>query len=1184
MESTTGQMLNPFEHALKRPDTYIGSKKTVESEEWVFDEETNSAVIREGKYNQGLFNIVREIISNAIDNKWRSERAEMQMKKIEIVLQPDTGTISVWNDGYCIPVEKSMFTYNDIVNKTVTSLEMYPAEVYFGSMFSGTNYNDDEIRKTSGRNGMGAKAANAFSILFQVEHSCPNNGKILTLVYRDNGIVRETPILKSFRKKTGHTQISFIPDYKYFKYPSTKTPGMTREFVDQIALYAREVAMITGLGIKFTVGEQTTTIKIPSLEKYAKLYHPSNKMVSIKSPLGDECVIVENNNCEDETMSSVPHTSFINGIRTTKGGIHVNAWSNEIVGAVVKAFNQKYNKKTVKVQMKTTAKEVYPYIHMFIRSEVDKPEFSSQTKDEYVGIKDDEDILSSHPLCDKEQKKDWSAQIDAIVKKLLKWDFIKELEERILAKMDKLSIKKETSSTNRITGLGKKLDDANYAGTKPELCAINITEGLSAKSLVNRGTGRDYEGAYAVKGKLLNVMNASIQAINQCEEYNNIKKIVGLRTGVDYTLEENRATLRYGTVRILTDADDDGIHIRGLLLAYFYKMFPTMISAGIITSLSTAVVAVSFKSAKKERMFFYSNPEFKSWYTTHKSGDIKKIDYYKGLGSIDIRDAPRVFKDPKELIYEIDEFAKESMEKGFDSKKSDVRKEWIGSTPPSDVFDSEGDMSLSKFVDSQLIIYHRMTLRRALPCIWDGLKESQRKILYSVLRKKYRESENVEAVAGAVKMFTLYHHGGNSLSETITRMGAGYTGSNNIPLFTNDGEFGTRLELGDDRASARYIKTMEEEITRAIFPLSDEMLLERMVEDGTEVEYKFFMPIIPMLLVNGSKGIACAYSTDFYNYNPLDLVERIESYLNGGSKALRDYPPLVPWYRGFTGKIELKYDPKVSSTVPVGWTCEGNLAKITKGEYKGWWEITELPIDVSGNKFKSWLEYLESTTPPKEEKKWKKLPKRKLKGIKFNSTVNTVNIKINPVSSFTPNMYESGNLDMMVSNFSLKNMVAIDENDIPYRFDSADDYLEIWMKKRYEYYQARLVRIVQNFEKDYTIASNRYIFVKGVVDKKINLHQTEDKLDKELERFGLEKLRGISTDEVANYDYLLNMHMRSMTKKKVKELENEKERLSEKLQELEGSTPEKMWLEDLATFRKAYTKFQSTRVEEQDIN
>lgn len=1183
MESTTGQMLNPFEHALKRPDTYIGSKKTICSEEWVFDEETNSAIIREGKYNQGLFNIVREIISNAIDNKWRSEQSGITMKKIEVALYPDTGIISVWNDGYCIPVAKEFFTYRDIVNKKVTSLEMYPAEVYFGSMFSGTNYNDEEVRKTSGRNGMGAKAANVFSTMFQVEHSCPKNGKILTLVYRDNGIVRETPVLKSYRKKNGYTQISFIPDYKYFKYPSVKTPGMTKEFIDQIALYSREIAMITGLSIKFTVGEKTELIKVPSLEKYAKLYHSSNKMVSIKSPLGDECVIVENS-CEDETLTNVPHTSFINGIRTTKGGIHVSAWSNEIVGAIVKSFNQKYNKKSAKVQMKTTAKEIYPYLHMFIRSEVDKPEFSSQTKDEYVGIKDDDEILSSHPLCDKEQRKDWVSQVEAVVKKLMKWDFIQVLEERILAKMDKISMKKESITTTRITGLGKKLDDANYAGRKPELCTLNIAEGLSAKALVNRGTGRDYEGAYALKGKLLNAINASIQAINQCEEYNNIKKIVGLRTGIDYTLEENRATLRYGTVRILTDADDDGIHIRGLLLIYFYRMFPSMIKAGIITSLSTAVVAVTFKSAKREKMFFYSNPEFRSWYAANKSGAIKKIDYYKGLGSIDIRDATKIFKTPKELFYEIDEMAKCSMEKGFDSKKSNARKEWISTMPVSEIYDSEGDITLSRFVDTQLIIYHRMTLRRALPCIWDGLKESQRKILYSVLRKRYRDSENVEAVAGAVKMFTLYHHGGNSLSETITRMGAGYVGSNNIPLFTNDGEFGTRLDLGDDRASARYIKTMEEEITRSIFPSSDEMLLDRMVEDGTEVEYKFFMPIIPMLLVNGSKGIACAYSTDFYNYNPLDLVERIELYLKKGNEVFQEFPPLVPWYRGFTGDIELKFDSEDSTTIPTSWTCKGKLEKITKGEYKGWWEITELPIDVSGNRFKSWLEYLESTTPPPEEKRWKKLPKKKLKEIKYNSTTNTVNIKIKPTNSFTPNIYESGNLDMMVSTFSLKNMVAIDENDIPRRFKSADEYLQVWIQKRFEYYQARLVRLVENVERDLVVASNRFLFVKGVVDRKININKTEDKLDKELEKFGLERLcvgnLNAEDDKEPNYDYLLSMHMRSMTKKKVDELENEKTRLAENLRELESTTPEEMWLEDLAIFRKAYIKFLKTRVEE----
>ncbi len=214
------QRLNPFEHALKRPDVYIGSTKTKKAEEWVFDKQTSTIVKRLIKYNPGLVRIFIEILSNAIDNKWRSAKAGVSMKRIEINLEKKTGLISIWNDGVEISTQKSVYSYTDPITQKITRDELYPAELYFGYMLAGTNYDDGEDRKTSGRNGMGAKAANVFSSFFEVDHASAATGRRCIFTYRNNLTMRDEPAQSSYRRKNGYTKVSFIPDYRYFNYPS----------------------------------------------------------------------------------------------------------------------------------------------------------------------------------------------------------------------------------------------------------------------------------------------------------------------------------------------------------------------------------------------------------------------------------------------------------------------------------------------------------------------------------------------------------------------------------------------------------------------------------------------------------------------------------------------------------------------------------------------------------------------------------------------------------------------------------------------------------------------------------------------------------------------------------------------------------------------------------------------------
>ena len=140
-----GKWMNDFEHAYKRPDAYIGSIVTSMKERWVYDEDKKRIMMKEVRTNPGLNTIIREIVSNAIDNKWESDKSGIKATTIDFKVERDSGYIEIANDGAWIPVKKQKFKYNDPISKTTIVSNMYPAELYFGYMKAGTNLkNKDE--------------------------------------------------------------------------------------------------------------------------------------------------------------------------------------------------------------------------------------------------------------------------------------------------------------------------------------------------------------------------------------------------------------------------------------------------------------------------------------------------------------------------------------------------------------------------------------------------------------------------------------------------------------------------------------------------------------------------------------------------------------------------------------------------------------------------------------------------------------------------------------------------------------------------------------------------------------------------------------------------------------------------------------------------------------------------------
>ena len=357
---------------------------------------------------------------------------------------------------------------------------------------------------------------------------------------------------------------------------------------------------------------------------------------------------------------------------------------------------------------------------------------------------------------------------------------------------------------------------------------------------------------------------------------------------------------------------------------------------------------------------------------------------------------------------------------------------------------SEKVITYDRFIDNDLIHFSNYACERAIPSICDGLKPSLRKVLYSAMKRNLKKEIKVAQFAGYVSENAAYHHGEKSLNECIIGMAQNFVGSNNIELLVPNGQFGSRLLGGKDAAAPRYIFTKMNDITSLIYHPDDAPLMKYNEDDGYKIEPEFYVPILPMILVNGTKGIGTGFSTNIPSHNPLDIIENLENMMEG-----KEIKMMKPWFRGFEGDVTFK---KVNEFGYDVYSNKGKYVKLSDTKI----QITELPIGTWTEKYKEDLEKL--VYDKTAEEKYKK--KQCLVNIENNSTETKVNFTLTFKPTELNDLISKNKLEKILklsdeTNSSYSNMYLYNQKGILTKYDSAEKILKEFYLIRYAYYIKR---------------------------------------------------------------------------------------------------------------------------------
>ena len=1070
MESV--QKLTHIEHVLKRPDSYVGPVDLSTEAYWILNGNKSKFEKKNLKYSPALLKIFDEILVNAID---RNSTHPKNVSSIAVSIDKETGAVTIENNGPLGGISVRMHEKEGIWNP----------ELVFGHLLTSTNYDDSQKRIVGGRNGYGAKLTNIYSSEFSIVIKDHETKKTYSQKWSNNMTVCEPPKIKKHSGATSSVAVTFTPDWRRFKMSKMDN---TIYKIFQKRVWDANICTTPNCKVKFN----DEVLPKQNFEAYAKMHTGVDNVHCVTTDRWSVCI--------GPSEDGMQQVSFVNGICTTKGGTHVDHAASLVAAGIIEDMAKK---------IKLRPQQVKNTFAIFVKAILENPTFSSQVKSECTL-----------------KAQDFGSKFDmpkTFVKNALKTGISDELTA-----LSKFKEMKELAKTDggarksKITGI-PKLDDANKAGTaQSSRCTLIVTEGDSAKTLAVAGlsvVGRDHYGVFPLRGKCKNVRDASVAQLTGNQEFNDLKKILGLQQGKDY---KDVSELRYGRLMIMTDADNDGSHIKGLILNMIDYFWPSLLKLGFVVSMVTPIIKASRGNQSKS---FYTDSAFRAWYGTGQSG--WRIKYYKGLGTSTSAEAREYFKKIEDLTvkFNTDVMSDKSITLAFDKKKADDRKTWLLESTAKEANELEvpygkvKQLAITDFVHKDLVNFSLADLKRSIAHVCDGLKPSQRKVMYSCFQRNLTAEMKVAQLAAYVAEKSAYHHGEVSLADTIVKLANDYTGSNNLNLLEPCGQFGTRLMGGKDASQTRYIFTRLTPEARNVFDPRDDAILTYLDDDGRSIEPEFYMPTLPMILVNGSEGIGTGFSCYIPPFNPKDIRNNILNFLDGNP-----IKRMKPWFRGFKGKV---FEQDDDSWITQGvWSTIGRTVK-----------VTELPPGRWTQDYKEHLDTL--------------VEKKIISGFTNNSTTENVDFLIQDYNG------KDAVKDLKLQKtFRTSNMHLFHPTKGIHKYESPEMILKDFITLRREYYNKRKEYLIKVLEAKSKMCDYKSRFVSMVINGDIVVFRRKKQ---DLEN----QLSDLFPEVNGSYDYLLNIKTVQYTDESVRELLAQSKQAKTELEIMKSTSPISMWKNDI---------------------
>lgn len=568
--------LSDIEHVLLRPGMYVGSTKPREEDVHLLSEE-GKLEVRRVTYNPAFLKLFDEIVSNSADEHRRNPK----LNHIKVVV--DKGTISVRDNGG-IPVVKH------------ADHDEWVPELIFSNLKAGSNFDDDESRLVAGTNGVGSTLTNIFSTSFRVK-TCDGKNEF-TQEFRTNMTVRDEAVVVPSRAR-GYTEITFTPDLARF--------GMTEIDEAHVEMMRKRCLELAACNPALKVVFNGSDFAFPSFQAYCELYAAN----LLYEEVGRWKVGIA------PSEGSFTQVSFVNSVETRDGGTHVEYVITQVVSWLRERIRKKH-----KIDLKPA--EIRNHFMVFVQADIVNPAFSSQTKEKLIT-----DV------------KEFGSKFEAS-EKLLKAVFASEVVGRILDWAEQKALadeRKQLRELNKSLSKEKvlKLIDAN-ATVGRHRCSLAIFEGDSAKGAFIKYRDPQLQGAFPLRGKVLNVTELPAAKIVQNQEIKDLLTATGLKMG------EEPKDLRYGKILIYADADPDGDSITGLLCNFFGRYWPEMFDKEMVYRVLTPLVVVEKGSEKHS---FYTNTEFQTWLGSRKDLPKWDIAYKKGLAALDNDSYRDIIQKPK---------------------------------------------------------------------------------------------------------------------------------------------------------------------------------------------------------------------------------------------------------------------------------------------------------------------------------------------------------------------------------------------------------------------------------------------------------------------------------------------------------------------------------------------------------